>query len=89
MPLRIQLGFLFLDGLVVDVVIVGHQLIDGTLRCQFDDAVGHRVDELMVVRGKDDIALELYQVIVESLDTLEVEVVRGCVEDEAVGVLPP
>ena len=67
-PLRIQLGFLLLDGLVVDIVVVGCQLVNGTLRGQFDDAVGHGVDELMVVRGKQDIAFELNEVIVESLD---------------------
>ena len=49
MPLTVQLSFLLFDGLVVDVVIVGHQFVDGALRRQFDDAVGHSVNELMVV----------------------------------------
>ena len=47
--LIVHLCLLGLDRLVVDVVIVGHQLIDGALRGQFDDAVGHGVDKLMVV----------------------------------------
>ena len=63
----VQLGFLLLDGLVVDVVVVGHQLVDGATGRQLDDAVGHGVDELMVVRCKEDVALELDEVVVEGL----------------------
>ena len=68
----IQLFLLSLDLLVVDIVIVGHQLVDGALRCQFDDTVGHGIDKLMVVRGEEDITLELDEVVVEGLDRLEV-----------------
>ena len=80
-------GFLFLDLLVVDVVIILHELINGAVRGELDDAVGDGLDELMVVRSKEDVTLELHEVIVESLNALQVEVVRGSVEDEAVGVL--
>ena len=63
----IELGFLFLDGLVVDIVIIGHQLVDGSLWCQFNDTVGHGIDELMVVGSEQDVALEVDQIIVECL----------------------
>ena len=41
----------------------------------------------MVVAGEEDVALEKLEVVVEGLYAFEVEVVRGRVEDEAVGVL--
>ena len=86
-PLGVKLCFLRFDGFIVDVVIVGHQFVDGALRRQFDDTVCHGVDELVVVRGEEDIALKLDEVVVESLDALEVQMVRGRVENQAVGVL--
>ena len=45
----VHLGFLLLDSLVVDVLIVRHELVDGARWGQLDDAVGYRVDELVVV----------------------------------------
>ena len=45
----IHLCLLLFDSFVVDVVIIGHQLVDGSLWCQFNDTVGHGIDELMVV----------------------------------------
>ena len=50
---------LLLDGLVVDVVVVIHQFVDGSARCQFDDAVGHGLNEFVVVRGEKNVAFEL------------------------------
>ena len=87
MPLCIHLGFLLLDLFIVDVVVVGHQLVDGTLRCQFDDAVGNGIDELMVVRGEDDVALELYQVVVEGLDTLKVNILFASHDHEFINTV--
>ena len=40
----------------------------------------------MVVAGKEDVTLEEFQVIVERLDTLHVEVVGRSVQYQAVGV---
>ena len=48
----VHLGFLLLDSLVVDVLIVRHELVDGARWGQLDDAVGYRVDELVVVAGE-------------------------------------
>ena len=47
--LVIHLGFLFLDGLIMDIFIVGHQLIDSSVWCEFNDAIGYGLDKLMVV----------------------------------------
>ena len=52
----------FLDFRVVDVVFVGHEFINLAIRCQFNDAVGDGVDKLMVVTGKEDVALEQFEV---------------------------
>ena len=41
----------------------------------------------MVVRSKEDIALELNQVVVESLNRFQIEVVGRCVENQTVGIL--
>ena len=56
--LSVEFSFFLLGALVVDVVIISSQLIDGTLGGQFNDAVGYSIDELMVVRGKQNISLE-------------------------------
>ena len=79
--------FLFLDGIAADVVVVLHELVDDAVRREFDDAGCYGLDELVVVAGEEDVALEELEVVVEGLNALEVEVVGGCVEDEAVGVL--
>ena len=41
----------------------------------------------MVVRGKQDVAFELYQIVVESLDGFQVQVVGWRIENQTVGVL--
>ena len=82
----INLSTEFLDVVAVYVVIVLHQLIDVTLRTEFDDAVGDRLDELVVVGCEEDVSLELLEVVVERLDGFEVEVVGRRVENEAVGI---
>ena len=71
----------------MDILIVRHELVDSTLGRELDDTVGNRLDELGIVGGEEDIALESHEVVVQSLNRLQVEVVRRCVEDEAVGVL--
>ena len=85
--LRVHPFLLLLDLGIIDVVVVVHELVDGAFGRKLDDAVGDRLDKLMVVAGEDDVALKLNQVVVESLDGLQVQVVGGRVEDEAVGVL--
>ena len=82
----IQAFALLTDAVVVDVVFVAHEFVDGAVGREFDDTVGHGVDKLVVVRGEEDVAAEALQVVVESLDGLHVQVVGGGVEDEAVGI---
>lgn len=69
----------------MDVVLVVHQFVDGTVGGQFDDAVGHGVDKLVVVAGEEDVAAIELEVVVEGLDALHVQVVGGGIEDQAVG----
>ena len=82
----IHAGFLLLDGIVVDVVVILHQLVDGAVRGEFYDTVGHGLDELMVVAGEEYVALEGDEIVVEGLDTLQVEVVGGGIQYQAVGI---
>ena len=70
-----------------DVFIVLHHLVDDAIGSELDDAVGHGLDELVVVTAEEYVATVELQVVVERLDALEVEVVGGGVEDEAVGIL--
>src|SRR3712207_8385007 len=58
-------------------------IFDGTLGREFDDAVGHGLDKLVVVAGKEDVALELREVVVKGLNAFEVEVVGGRVENRS------
>ena len=69
-----------------DIVIILHHLVDDSVGRQFNDAIGHGLDELMVVRSKKDVSLVNLQVIVESLDGLQVQVVGRRVQNKAIGV---
>ena len=69
----VESGLGLLDVLVIDILVVFHELVDGSVGSQFDDAVGHGLDEFVVVAGKEDVALEVHQVVVEGLDAFQVE----------------
>ena len=69
-----------------DIFIVFHHLVDDTIRSQFNDTVGYRLNELVVMRSKEYITLIELQVIVECLDRFQVEVVGRSIEDQAVGI---
>ena len=68
--LAVVLGSELGDDGVGDVVVVVHDLVDDPPRRQLDDAVSYRLDELVVMAGEEDIALEDLQRIVEGLDAL-------------------
>ena len=53
----VEFLLLLADAVVGDIVIVLHQFVDDAIGRQLDDAVGHGLDELMVVRGEEDVAL--------------------------------
>ena len=78
---------LFLNCIAADVFVVLHQLVDGAVGSQFDDAGGYGLNELVVVATEEDVALEKLEVVVECLNALQVEVVGRGVKDEAVGIL--
>ena len=85
--LFIHLGALLFQLLVVDVVVILHELVDCSVWSQLYDAVCHGLYELVVMAAEEDVALESYEVVVESLNALEVEMVSWCVEYETVGIL--
>ena len=74
--LFIHLCSLCLELLVVDIVVILHQLVDSALWSKLDDAVCHGLYELVVVATEEDVSLEAYEVVVESLDTFKVKVVE-------------
>lgn len=76
----------FLDAVVVNVLFVIHEFVNGAIRCEFDNAIGNRVDELVVVACEENISLEEFQVVVKSLNAFHIQMVRRCVEYQAVGV---
>ena len=79
--------FLLLYLVIIDVVIVSHELVDGALWSELYDAVGHSIDELVVVGSKEYIALKGNKVVVERLNGLKVKVVGRRIENETVGIL--
>lgn len=85
--LAVVLGSEFGDDGVGDVVVVVHDLVDDPPWGQLDDTVRYRLDELVVMAGEEDIALEDLQRVVEGLDALQVEVVRGAIEYQHIGIL--
>ena len=68
--LAVVLGLELGDDGVGDVVVVVHDLVDDPPRGQLDDTVRYRLDELVVMAGEEDIALEDLQRVVEGLDAL-------------------
>ena len=82
----VELSALGADALIVHIILIAHEFVDCTVGSQLNDAVGHGIDKLMVVRCEEDVAAEALQVVVECLNRLHVEVVGGRVEDETVGI---
>ena len=74
------------DGVIGDVVIVVHTLVDDALRGELNHAVGHGLDKLMVVRGEQHIALERLQGVVEGLDGFQVQMVGRRVQNQRIGI---
>ena len=69
-----------------DVFVIFHHLVDDTVRCQLDNAVGNRLNELVVMRREEDISFIRLQVIVESLDRFQIEVVGRSIQNQAVRI---
>ena len=85
--LAVVLSLELSDRRIDDIVIVVHDLVDDTTRSELDDTVSYRLDELMVMAGEEDVALEGLERIIERLDRLQVKVVRGAIEDEHICIL--
>ena len=68
----------------VKVFVVRHAAVVDAFGRNFDDAVGDRLYELMVVRYEEHCAAEVFEPVVECGDRFEVEMVRRFVEDEYV-----
>ena len=71
----IHLVFLLLYEVVVDVLLVWHELVNRAAGCEFDDTVAYGLNELVVVAGEQNVALEGDKVVVQCLDRLQVEMV--------------
>ena len=67
-----------LRGLPLAVFVVGaHPVGDRAVHVDLDDPVGDRLDELVVLRGKEQVSGIVGESVVDRRDRLEVEVV-GC-----------
>ena len=58
-----------------NIFVIFHHLVDDTVRCQFDNAVGNRLDKLVVMRREKDVSPVRLQVVVECLDRFQIQVV--------------
>lgn len=74
----------FLNMVGSDIFVIFHHLVDDTVRCQFDDAVGNGLDKFVVMRREEDISFVRLQVVVERLDRFQVQMVGRSVQNEAV-----
>ena len=70
--LLIHFCTLCFDSFVMNIFVVGDELIDCAIGRKLDDAIDHGFDKFMIVTREKDIALELREVVVKSLNTLQV-----------------
>ena len=62
----VERGALGLESGVGEVIVQGDvTAVDYAKRREFDNAVGHGLDELVVMRGKKDSAAESFQTFIE------------------------
>lgn len=54
----------FLNMVGSDIFVIFHHLVDDTVRCQFDDAVGNGLNKFVVMRREEDISFVRLQVVV-------------------------
>ena len=69
-----------------NVLVVFHHLVDNAVGSEFDDTVGYGFDKLVVMAGEQDVAFEQLQVVVESLDAFQIQMICRGVQNETVGV---
>ena len=54
--LFIHAGAHLFDEVTGDVLVILHHLVDDAVRGELDDAVGHGLDEFVVVAAEEDVA---------------------------------
>ena len=54
----------FLNMVGSDIFVIFHHLVDDTVRCQFDDTVGNRLDKLVVMRREKDVSPVLMRLFI-------------------------
>ncbi len=91
----LQRGLLHVVAMVEEVHFVerlvgaaprGVQLVDGAIGRYLNDAVTNRIDKFVVVGAHQDVAREVGQRVVKSLNGLQVEVVSGVIQQHHIGV---
>ena len=70
----------------LQIFLISALPVDAALRCDLDNAVCHSFQNLVVVRGQNDYALEIHQTVIDSGDALQIEVVGRSVQKQYVGV---
>ena len=69
-----------------DIVLVGAKAVGQLAVLQHHNAVGDGLHELVVMAGEQDVAFEQLQVVVESLDAFQVQMICRSVQNKTVGV---
>ena len=72
---------------IFQVLIEGHQAIDNASWSQLDHAIRNRLHERMVMGCQQDDALILGTLFVETLNTLEVEVIGWLIQQDHIRIL--
>ena len=67
------------------VFIIGHLLINQPVRCDFNDAVGDCLNELMVMGSENHGSLEVDQSVINRCDGFQVQVVGWFIKQEDIG----
>ena len=67
------------------VFVKGGHPVNDPIGGYLDDSVGNGLDELMVMGGKEDIALKVDEPVVEGGDRFQIQVVGGLVQKKDVG----
>ena len=69
-----------------DIFVIFHHLVDDTVRSQLDNAVGNRLNKFVVMRREEDISLVRLQVVVESLNRFQVQVIGRSIQNQTVRI---
>ena len=63
----------------MNILAVRHQLVNNAVRCDFNDAITHCIEDLKIMARENHIACEVFHAVVEGSDGFKVKVIRWLV----------